>query len=350
MEIAIDITPLESGHSGRGIGVYTQLLIESLQKYENQHTYHLFTRGQKLPNSTDLVHYPYFDPFFLTLPLVKVKPTVVTVHDLIPLVFPDKFPAGLRGNIRWQIQRLSLTGTKRIITDSKCSQGDVSRITGIDKNRIDVVYLAPDPSFQPADSHHIESTRKKYFLTKPYFLYVGDVNWNKNVPGLVRAFASVQSKAKISDYMLVLVGDAFTRETLAETKEIRRLLSALGIERLIKRVGRISNEDVIGLYSGAVALIQPSFYEGFGLPVLEAMGCGCPVVSSDVSSLREILGPSIQILPDNISSIAEGMMKVVRMTAIERSNLILKEKEWVHTFTWQKVARETVEAYKSALL
>ena len=350
MHIAIDVTPLESDHSGRGIGVYTKLLIKSLQSHEHKHTYHLFTRGQKIPDTIDLVHYPYFDPFFLTLPLVKVKPTVVTVHDLIPLVFPDKFPAGLRGNIKWQIQKLSLTGTKRIITDSKCSRDDVSKIIGIDKNRIDVVYLAADPCFQPADGHHVESTRKKYSLTKPYFLYVGDVNWNKNVQGLIRAFASLQSKAKISDYMLVLVGDSFTRETLVETKEINRLISELGIERSIQRVGRISNEDLIGLYSGAISLVQPSFYEGFGLPVLEAMSCGCPVVSSDVSSLREILGTSIRIFPEDLLSIAEGMMKVSGMTTQERSNLTEKGRKWVSTFNWQKVARETVTAYERTLL
>src|SRR5258706_5833567 len=102
MNIAIDITPLETGHSGRGVGIYTKNLIESLQKYEKKHTYILFTPKQGVPKNTDIVHYPYFDPFFLTLPLIKTKPSVVTVHDLIPLVFPEKFPPGIRGYMKWQ--------------------------------------------------------------------------------------------------------------------------------------------------------------------------------------------------------------------------------------------------------
>ena len=343
MNIAIDITALETAHGQRGVGSYTRNLVEALQKYEKNYTYSLFTRKQKIPNNVNLVHYPYFDPFFLTLPLMKTKPTVVTVHDLIPLVFPDKFPTGIKGTFKWQIQKHSLLGAKRIITDSQCSRDDIARITGIDRDRIDVVYLAPDPMFQPVSRAHIDSTRKKFSLTKPYFLYVGDVNWNKNILGLVRAFAS------ISNYFLVLVGGAFTNASLAETKEINRLVSALGIGRSIRRIGHVANHDLAGLYCGAVVLIQPSFYEGFGLPVLEGLACGCPVVSSDLSSLGEILGPSIRIRPDDVASIAAGMRKAAGMSSQERSDFARQGKEWTRTFTWRKVARETVASYERAV-
>ena len=212
MNIAIDITPLKTEHGRRGVGVYTNNLIKSLGQYEKKHSYSFFTRGQKIPKNADIVHYPYFDPFFLTLPIIKAKPTVVTVHDVIPLVFPAKFPAGLRGNLKWQIQKLSLLGIRRVITDSESSKKDISKITGFDANRIDVVYLAPDPIFKPL-------RREK--RTNPYVLYVGDVNWNKNVPGLFRAFA------RVSNYGLKLVGGAFTDVGLRETKEINRLMPQL---------------------------------------------------------------------------------------------------------------------------
>jgi glycosyltransferase involved in cell wall biosynthesis len=130
MKIAIDITPLESAHRARGVGVYTKNLIDALETYGKQHTYLYFTGHQLVPPDADVVHYPYFDPFFLTLPLVKIKPALVTVHDLIPLVFPYKFPAGIRGRFAWHVQRLSLRGAKRIIADSNSSKNDIVRIAG----------------------------------------------------------------------------------------------------------------------------------------------------------------------------------------------------------------------------
>ncbi len=328
MNIAIDITPLKTEHGRRGVGVYTNNLIKSLGQYEKKHSYSFFTRGQKIPKNADIVHYPYFDPFFLTLPIIKAKPTVVTVHDVIPLVFPAKFPAGLRGNLKWQIQKLSLLGIRRVITDSESSKKDISKITGFDANRIDVVYLAPDPIFKPL-------RREK--RTNPYVLYVGDVNWNKNVPGLLRAFV------RVSNYGLKLVGGAFTDVGLRETKEINGLIRALDLEQKVTKVGYVTNEDLVGLYNGAAVLVQPSFYEGFGLPVLEAMACGCPVVSTDNSSLSEIAGPAVRVTTDPMS-VADGIQTAIK----ERHILVRKGFEWVQKFTWKKVAAETVQTYEKA--
>lgn len=327
MHIAIDITPLSTGHSGRGVGSYTRNLIEALQKYETQHTYSLFTRGQKIPEKADIVHYPYFDPFFLTLPLLKEKPTVVTVHDLIPLVFPDKFPAGLKGTLKWQLQKLSLRGAKRIIADSVSSKKDISKIVGVDATVIDKIYLAPALSYV-----------KKRILSKPYVLYVGDVNWNKNVPGLLRAVAEVTIP-------LILVGGAFLDDSVAETKEINRLIGTLGIESFVRRVGHVSNNKLAELYSGALALVQPSFYEGFGLPVLEAMACGCPVVTTKNSSLAEIAGPAIEITTE-VESIAAGIKKIL---TIQRDSQVKKQFDWVRQFTWKRTAAETVASYEKTI-
>src|SRR5258706_7275203 len=108
MHIAIDTSPLANGHKFRGVGSYTQSLIDALQKYEGEHQYSFFT-GNAVFKDVDIVHYPYFDPFFLTLPFKKTKPTIVTVHDLIPLLYPDKFPPGLRGKVKWYIQQRLLT-------------------------------------------------------------------------------------------------------------------------------------------------------------------------------------------------------------------------------------------------
>ena len=194
MRIALDITPLETGHKDRGVGTYTKLLIESLQKHESNHSYHFFTRGQKIPNDIELIHYPYFDPFFVTLPLIYAKSTVITVHDLIPLVFPQHFSSGIRGALKWHYQRMRLTRVSRIIADSESSKRDIESITGFPEAQIDVVPLAASPKFgQVKDEAELARVKKQYHLPESFVLYVGDVNWNKNILGMLEAFRIVKS-------------------------------------------------------------------------------------------------------------------------------------------------------------
>lgn len=341
MNIAIDITSLETGHGRRGVGRYTKNLVDALQKYERQHSYSLFTRKQKVPDNADIVHYPYFDPFFLTLPLMKPKPTVVTVHDLIPLVFPDKFPAGLRGAIKWQIQKKSLHGAKRILTDSDSSKKDITKISGIKKEIIDTIYLAPDPAYHPVgDQAVLNRVRKKFSLPEKFILYVGDVNWNKNIPGLIHAFGEIRRNMK-----LVLAGTAFTNTALIETREITSLIESLGLSASVIRTGYVSEEDLSTLYSLASCMVLPSFYEGFGLPVLEAMVCGCPVVSSSASSLAEIAGPAILVSPSP-EDLARGMTQALNA---DREQQAKRQFEWVQRFTWEKTAQETILSYEKVL-
>jgi len=341
MKIAIDISALKSAHRARGVGVYTKNLIDALAKYGKKHTYAHIMASDRLPKDVDIVHYPYFDPFFLTLPFVKPKLTVVTVHDLIPLVFPEKFPAGIRGAIKWQIQRASLRGSSRILADSDASKNDIARITGIHEWRIDTVFLAPDPVFRPVtDPHVLAGIQKKFSLPKQYILYVGDVNWNKNIPGLLSAFQKIQKNVK-----LVLVGSAFIDTTLKETKEINKITRALDLDASIIRTGYVPGETLSALYSLASCLVLPSLYEGFGLPVLEAMACGCPVVSSNASSLKEIAGPAICVSPSP-EDLARGINHVLNT---DRNIQTKKQFGWVAHFTWKKTAQETIQSYEKVL-
>lgn len=329
MHIAIDTTPLSDANSVRGVGSYTRNLIESLQKYGSQHSYSFFTRGQKVPDHSDLVHYPYFDPFFLTLPLRKMRPTVVTVHDLIPLVFPDKFSRGTRGEIKWHLQKLSFLGVKRIITDSLWSKADIHRIIMFPNDRIDVIPLAPAPVFRKAiDTQKLETIRGKYSLPDTFVLYVGDVNWNKNIAGLVAALGNLARK----DVKLVLVGNA--HEDMRMTGQV---------------LGFVPEQDLAGIYRLATVYVQPSFYEGFGLPVLEAFVSGCPVVSSTAGSLKEIIGPAIPVDPNDPKSIASGIAKVLAMNKKEKDDLIARQQTWSRQFSWEKAAKATVTAYEKVL-
>lgn len=345
MHIAIDITPTVSGHKARGVGKYTQLLIDALKESRSHHSFRFFVQGEKLPQNIDLVHYPYFDPFFLTLPFFQPIPFVVTVHDLIPLCYPDKFPKGIRGEIKWQIQRFSLKQSRRIITDSLASKTDIKRLIGYSEHHIDVVPLAPSPLFQKiTDRNKFLEVRKRHRLPNQFILYVGDVNWNKNVTGLIRAFDFVRKTLKVK---LVLVGKAFLDDALGETQEINRLIHSLGLSEEIITLGFVSDEDLVTIYNLASVYVQPSFAEGFGFPVLEAMACGCPVVSSGTSSLAEIAGPAIIVNPVDPSDIARGIDVVLRVK--DRSKLSHKAIDWAKQFTWERVARQTIEAYEKSM-
>ncbi|KKS90442.1 MAG: Glycosyl transferase group 1 [Microgenomates group bacterium GW2011_GWC1_43_11] len=347
MRIAIDTSPFYGGHTNRGIGGYTKNLVKALETYESRHTYYLFHHREQIPRQTDVIHYPYFDPFFLTLPICSPKPTVVTVHDLIPIVYPAHFPKGLRGSIKWEIQKYSLKRKQRIITDSECSKRDIEKCIGVGKDDIDVIYLAPSLQ-KNILSKKFELIKKQYGIKNTYVLYVGDVNWNKNIPGLLKAFSSC-----IKDYpsfiQLVLVGKAFLDQSLIQTREIMAMISELGIAKQVIKTGYVDDEILVSLYIHAQALIQPSLYEGFGLPVLEAMSLGCPVVCSSSSSLSEIAGPSIMVDPNDYHSIADGMKRILLFTMDERNTLIQRGHTWMHTFSWQRTAKATLRSYEKVL-
>jgi glycosyltransferase involved in cell wall biosynthesis len=350
MHIAIDVSPLETGHKRRGTGVYIKNLIEALEQYESRHSYSFFTRKQKVFNNADIVHYPYFDPFLSTLPINKAKPTVVTVHDLIPLIFPDQFPKGLRGNIIWQIQKTSLAHVQRIITDSKCSQKDIIKIIGYDIDRIDVIPLAPRDTYRPVKEQRLlASVRKKYRIPETFFLYVGDVNWNKNISSLLKAYSVFIHDNSAHPWALVLAGEAFNNNTLSEIKEIQRQFDVLQIQPSVIIPGYVSDTELCALYSQAICLIHPSRYEGFGLPVLEAMACGCPVVTSSASSLSEIAGPALRFNPESINEILAYLREITHQTKEKRSKMINDGYTWVSHFTWRKVAKYTVQSYEKAL-
>lgn len=348
MNIAINTLPLSTEHRMRGTGVYTKNLIDALQKYEKNHSYSFFTRIEDIPRGTNVVHYPFFDPFFLTLPFRKRFPTVVTVHDVIPLVFPDKFPPGVRGKFKWQIQRMSLLGASGVITDSECSKNDILRLTGRRPEWVHVVPLAPSPNYKQVRSESVlEDIRKRYRLPEEYVLYIGDVNWNKNIAGLINAWKIVRGKlSKSRNCKLVLAGSAFTDMEIRETREIFHLIESLGLTKYIVHPGFIKAEDMAGVYSASDCVVLPSWYEGFGFPVLEAMACGVPVVVTNRASVPEIAGPARVFNPSDTAGFATSVLEVLQLNPSEKRELVKRGFEWVGHFSWRRVARETVQVYE----
>jgi glycosyltransferase involved in cell wall biosynthesis len=355
MKIAIDISPLETSHAVRGIGVYTDRLTKALHKYQNQHSYIYFSRGQSVPAEADIVHIPYFDPFFLTLRNYS-KPTVVTVHDLIPIRHSEHFPRGIRGDIKWKLQKWMLRTADRIITDSLASKNDITEHTQIPEEIIDVIYLAPDGMFsRELSKSNLAKVKTKYRLPTDYLLYTGDVNWNKNIPGFIDAYHLVKTDRRIhapvrNRLKLVLVGKAFADDQLAEMKEINGKIKALNLTGDVLKVGYVEQLDIPSIYKLASCYIQPSFAEGFGLPPLEAMACGCPVVTSGSSSLAEIAGPSVSAASASPHDLSDAIVRTLRMSVKQRADLLRDCKTWAARFSWEKTARETAAVYQKTYL
>lgn len=350
MHVSIDISPLSSAHSVRGTGIYTRNLTEALKIYQKDLVYSYFTQFQNIPKNSDLIHFPYFSPFFITIPPYLPKPFIVTVHDLIPLDYPDNFPSGLKGKAKWKYQKFRLNNAAAIITDSEASRNSILMHTKLTDKKVHVIYLAASSEYRVIDSvTAIESVKNRYEIPKKFFVYVGDLNWNKNVIGLIKAWRLVQDNAENTVYKLLLVGKAFTDRKLPEARDIDTLIAKSKLTDTVYKTGFIPETDLAAIYSLAKSVVIPSFAEGFGLPCIEAMSCGCPAVVSDTSSLSEISGPSIKINPHNPKSLAEGIQSVIDMTPGMYQNLRDESIKWSKNYTWEKTAAQTVDVYKNVL-
>lgn len=343
VQVAIDTSPLYTGHESRGIGTYTKNLVEEFKKGKQNLDFVFFNNG-RIPQSADLVHYPYFDLYFRTLPLRKNKPTVVTIHDVIPLVFPEYYPAGIRGRINFFFQKLALRNVDAVICDSKASLEDIANKLSFPKNKIYVVYLAASSSFKKIDDQKfLNEISKKYKLSRKFVLYVGDVNWHKNIANMLKA-------VRITGADLVMVGKALIDDNIPQTRETNGLIGKLGLNKQIIKTGFIEEDDLAAIYNLAKLTLLPSYYEGFGLPALESMACGTPAVVSNVASIPEISKDNIFFCdPADPQDIAKKMKEVFGLSQDNLDGLSQKLINESKKYSWHRVALETVNVYRSVL-
>lgn len=348
MKIAIDISPLSSGHKVRGTGFYIANLKRSLLKYHSDIEYNFFTEYRDVKEDTDIVHFPYFDPFFLTLPFQKKHKTVVTVHDLTPIIYPKHFPAGIKGKLFWNIQKHNLLKSDAIITDSIVSKKDIMDILKIDDNKISHIYLAPGEEFHRIENYasSIKEIKEKYSLPDRFVLYVGDATWNKNIPTLVKAIKEI-------NLTLVMVGKAIAQTDIdpanAWNKDLIEVQRMTKDDKRFIKLGFVPTDDLVKLYNAATVFVFPSIYEGFGLPVVEAMQSGCPVVLSKTGCMKEIGGSSVYYVdPMDTDSIANGIGEVFYSNALAEK-LSRRGQEQARRFSWSKTAEETVKVYREVI-
>lgn len=344
MKIAIIKPPL-AGHLHRGTGVYTENLIRALEKYTPVSVW--TGEFKQVPSDADLLHFPYFDPFFLTLPFFRRQKTIVTIHDLVPLHFPSEFARGIRGEIKWQIEKYKLRTVSAVLTDSFSSKRDIEKYTGIRQTKIHVVYLAPADAFAQKPNPEAEKKlRQKYQLPERFVLFVGDPNWNKNLPNTIRA-------ATLAGVPLVIVSKSFGSQSETGTNpwqesERQAQLAARGNPKIII-LNNITTIELNTLYRMAACLLMPSYYEGFGLPIVEAFAAGCPVVSTRLGSLDEIVGQaSLTVNPDKMMEISSAIKKLWNNAELCHQ-YVQKGKVQAKKFTWQKTALATAKVYAQAL-
>jgi len=276
----------------------------------------------------DIVHATYYLAQY-KLPSSCIK--VITVFDMIHEKFSEKMNSFEK--TLPDIKRKVVDDADHVICISEQTRCDVIELLGVEKDRTSVIHLAS--SFSGLESPGATG------LERPYFLYVGSREWPKNFKLCVEAFAAFA--LQYPDIMLVCFGGGkFTREEL----DLFHRLALPG-----SRVRLFSGDDAVlqGFYCNALALVYPSLYEGFGLPLLEAMSCGCPVICSNTSSMPEVGGEAVlYFTPTEVDEIAQAMQTVVDSSEI-RNKLIVKGREQVRQFSWDKCAMETAEVYRSCL-
>ncbi len=346
IKVLLDDSPLRNANAIRGVGAYTRFLAEALSK--NKSVELALSSEKNMDFKAEITHYPFFDLFFSTLPLINKGKTIVTIHDTIPLLFPKFYPIGKKGILALIKQKIALKSVNAVITDSNNSKTDIAKYLKFPLDKIYVVPLAPNPNLSSVNEVEIKKVSKKYKLPKKYLLYVGDINYNKNIPQLIKTLKFLPKEIK-----LVCVGKNFVSQDIPEWKVIETQIALSDVAsrvQFINNLGNDSNFELSALYSGALAYIQASLYEGFGLPVLEAMRCGTPVICADNSSLSEVaLNQALLVEEAKAENFALAVEKVLNWSAIDREKFIRRAMFHARKFTWQKTAQNTIEVYQEVL-
>lgn len=290
---------------------------------------------------------------FLRMPF----PSVVTIHDLTPYKYPDyifdrRFLMRERQKFYYFLQkRAILKNTDHIITVSENTRKDVLDIFGFPEKKVTAIYEGIEGNFRPKeDKREIEDVKEKYGIVGEYIFYVGGLGKHKNVETLVRAFRKVtESGMRNKELGLVIGGKTMLDDTSGQNaySDLVRLVDELGLTDRVSFPGFTEEEDLPAIYSGAICFVFPSLYEGFGFPVLEAMACGCPVVSSNAGSLPEIVGDSgILVSPKDIEGFAEAISSVI-LDKSKKGEMVEMGLERAKRFSWEECAKKTLQVFEN---
>jgi glycosyltransferase involved in cell wall biosynthesis len=354
MRIGIDVQSTLGRKTG--IGLYTASLLSALRSVAPQHEYVELSQGSSkemrtdqrlrwqqfgLPrrakaSGVDILHVTGFDA-----PRRKPCRVVLTVHDLIGLLFPANLPPVSRFYwMRW-LPRTIRWGD-RIVADSAHTQRDLNRLLGIPIERINVIHLGVSHAFKPVrDQVVLSQVRAKHRLPSTFILFVGTLEPRKGLDVLINAYRNL---APDLPHHLVISGKHGWH-----TEPLFRQVKTLGLDRRVHFTGYVSDEDLPALYNLADLFVYPSRYEGFGLPPLEAMACGVPVVCTNVASLPEVVGEAaVLVAPDDVDTLASTTRRVLNDKALQ-AEMRSRGLEQASRFTWEETARRTAQVYEETV-
>jgi glycosyltransferase involved in cell wall biosynthesis len=377
VKIAIDVRRVRDF----GVGTYTRNLLQALAETRAPHQYFLICPAEDKPLFADLpdnfqtVEYKRSDsdrldhialpqlvrslrvdithiPFH-RVPLLLPKPYAVTVHDLSS-VFYDDASGWLHAARVFRLRR-GLERAGRIITVSGATQRDVSSLVPRTAGRTRLIYNAPDPQFLQrrgtvdASARERHRILERYQIRYPFLLYAGSIRPQKNIPRLIEAFAVARSSLEkhkgYRDLRLIIIGDEISRHP-----DVRRAVILSRVENCVRFLGFVPFETLRIFHELATAFVFPSLYEGFGLPPLEAMASGTPVIASAVSSLPEVVGGAAMLVnPENVFDIARGISEVL-LNDVLRQELIVKGRRQAARFSWSKTAEGVLTLYNELSL
>jgi len=377
MKIGIDISQIV--YEGTGVATYTRELVKSLVKVGDKDEFIVFGSSLRLrrllkefltslPKENVKGNFSFLPPKLLEFlwngvhlfpvenlvgevdifhssdwlePPTKKAKKVTTIHDLTVYKYPETFFArGGHDIVKNQKRKLFFAKQEcdLIICVSENTKQDAMEILKIPEKKLKVIYEAPDSIYFPRNQDEVEKVKNKFKINGDYLLCVGTREPRKNIDRVLMAFVEI-SRA-YPELSLVIAGKYGWGDKKLKVKSEKLKVRILGF---------VEKEDLASLYSGAEAFVYPSLYEGFGLPILEAMACGCPVITSNIGSMRELAaGFSVLVDPQSTDSIAENILKLLKNNDL-RQELKIKGLKRAGEFSWEKAALQTLEAYRGLL-
>lgn len=352
MKIAFDTRPMK--FKGTGISIYTRNIYESLS--EKRDPKYIFIDGplDTIPTKRGRVKFLLWNHITLSrilkkekvdiyhatreleIPLFKVCKYISTIHDTVPYIYQKEY---YKSKLSWWIcyglkMKIAIKNSDIIITDSEYSKNDIIKYFKVDPNKIKLVYLSADKKFKIVENNVVEEIRKKFKLdnNERYILGIGGKEFRKNVVSLIKAFNKYKAYNN-DDVKLIIVGKQGVDDKVNN------------MNKDVIYTGFVEDNELVALYNGATAFVYPSLYEGFGLPPLEAMACGTAVITSNTTSIPEVVGDAAYLVnPEDVNEISIGIDKVINNEDL-RKELISKGFEQLKKFTHENTVNEIEKVY-----
>jgi len=359
-----------------GVGTYTRNVVRALGRLDHVNKYFLIGSPQKVTEIGDLpgnfetvpllddgtTTKGYFEcrailrrlkcdvihiPHLFWMPRTLPCPYVITVHDVLEHMYRAHDRSSLRRSLHFHLTRGVLKGAAKILAVSRFTKDEIEKLFGVLEPRVEIVYNAIDERFLRGHASELDRQilAERYLVTYPYLLYAGRISPHKNLVRIIEAFSALKSElekeGKFTDLKLIIIGDE-----LSKHPDLRRTVIRGGVHNDVRFMGFVPIEMLRTFYDGAKIFVFPSLYEGFGLPPLEAMAHGTPVVTSNTSSLPEVVdNAAVLVNPENVFEIMRALHRVLLDQAL-REKLKSRGYEQVKKFSWEDSARRILKIYE----